>query len=327
MRIKKDTSLFILFSFVVPIAASIIFSSAGCVGKKVFRIGIVNVNAGHHSVVAGLKSGLAKAGFIEGKNVAYFQKGDLDLFQADDFLMELVKKKVDLIFVTTTPAAQKAQEAVKGTLIPVVFAPVLYPVGSGLVKSLTHPGGNLTGIRAGGNSSKALEWHKRILPGTKAIFVPCNCRDEAAGWSLSELQETAPKLGIRLIMREVTTVSELKAALDKIPAEADSIWLLNSPFLVSNIRFYVEAAAKHKLPLSSGTSQYGAGVMMSYGQDLFATGEQAAALAAKILQGIRPSELPVETAEFHLGINLRAARAAGVTISDDILQQAKHIVR
>lgn len=313
--------------FIMVISVLIIFALTGCEKSKVVKIGIVNINYGLEPVIAGFKSGMKKYGYIEGENIIYIDKSSIQFDQMDAVLKELVNRKVDLLFVVTTPVAKKAKEIVKGTSIPVVFAPVLYPVRSGLIESLIHPGGNLTGIQAGGSTEKALELHKTAVPGSKRIFVPWKQGDEVAEQSLTELKEAAANLGVELVLYEGKTMDELKAALDNIPDRVDSIWLLNSAFLVSNVDLLVKSAIKHKLPLSSGTSQYNNGVMLSYGQKHFKTGEQAARLAHRILGGIPPSDLPVETADFYLGINLRTERAIGLKIPDDVLLQADDIVR
>ena len=115
--------------------------------------------------------------------------------------------------------------------------------------------------------------------------------------------------------------------LDNLPGDIDALWLLNSHFLVKHTELYVEAAIKHRLPLGSGTSQVDDGVMVSYGQNAFRTGELAAGLAHKVLQGRSPSELPVEVTDFFLGINLKTAASIGIDISEDILHVADTIIR
>jgi putative ABC transport system substrate-binding protein len=324
-NMKNSVFKFLACSLLLSVSLLVLFP--GCKKEKVFTIGVVNINPGLEAVIDGFKSGLSGYGFIEGKNITFIYKGTLNIDQVDAELKDLTARRVDLILALTTPVAVKARKAAESAKIPVVFAPVLFPVKSGLVKSLTLPGANITGIQAGGSTAKALEWHKSAAPESKNIFVPYKPDEEAAEQSLSDLKKAALQLGITLIIREVSTLSDLKTALESIPREADSIWLLNSPFLVSNIDLFVSAAVKRKLKLSSGTSQYRAGVMISYGQDPFRTGEQAGRLAHRILEGVPPAELPVETADFSLGINLKTARAIGVKIPDEVLQQADNIIR
>jgi len=319
-----------LLCFIVLLSTVFIFSCTGCNKTKIFVIGIVNVNPGLKSVVDGFKSGLAKSGFVEGENVRYVHKNPQDSTdQIDAALKDLLTQKADLLLTITTHATQRARLAVRGSKIPVVFAPVFSPVESGLVNSLVRPGGNLTGIQVGGNIAKALEWHKAFFPKSKRILVPCKCEEEnrVQEQSFSELRNAASKFGIELVVAEFQTLNDLKAIMADIPKDIDSIWLLNSPFAVSRIEIFTEAAIKCKLPLSTGTSQSRVGVLMSYGQNAFRTGEQASRLAHKILDGAPPSDLPVETSDFYLTINLKTARAIGIKVPDTLLQQADSIVR
>ncbi len=112
-----------------------------------------------------------------------------------------------------------------------------------------------------------------------------------------------------------------------MPPGIDAIWLLNSPTLVSNVASYSKAAIQNKLPLASGTSQYESGVLISYGQQHFKTGEQASHLAHKILRGVAPSDLMIEQCNFILGINLQTAQAIGIEIPVNILNQSDFLIR
>lgn len=291
-------------------------------------IGIVNPNPNLEPVVAGFKARLAEFGYIEGKNITYIQDRSLHgRGKLDDAIDDLIARKIDLLFTLTTPATKRAIQGVDSKEVPIVFAPVIYPVKSGIVDSLPHPHKNFTGVKIGGSSAKALEWLLTAAPSVKTVLVPVADNDEAATYSLEDLQQAATKLGIALVVPNVRTVNDLATKLAAPPPEVDALWLLNSNFLVPNIKLFVDAAIRHRLPLASATSQYQAGVMISYAQRLERTGQQAGRLAHKILQGVSPEDLPVETADFFLGLNLRTANAAGVQIPDAMLRQAQDIVR
>jgi putative ABC transport system substrate-binding protein len=295
---------------------------------KTYTVGVVSLNPEHNKIFLGFKKGLAESGYIEGKNITFINPGPRpDVTELEKDLLAFVERKVDLILALSTPVAQKTKQITAGTEIPVVFAPVFDPVRSGIVQSLVHPGGNLTGIKVGGNSSKALDWLLKVSPDIKNIAVPFNGSNKATAQSLRDLQQAAGKAGVNLTVYEANDRKELETLLETLPDTPDALWLLNSNFLVRNMELFVNAAIKNKLPLGSSTSQVDAGVMVSYGQNAFRTGELAAGLAQRILQGISPADLPVEYTDFFLGINLVTAGRIGVDISDDILQVADTIIR
>ena len=317
--------LFQLFCLVL-----IIFS-AGCDRSKsagTYSVGAVGLNPEHDKIFQGFKKGLADSGYIEDKNITYIYNGAREnIADLEEDIRALIDRKVDLILALSTPAAKKTKLLTVSTGTPVVFAPVFDPVGSGLVDNLVHPGANITGIKVGGNCPKALEWLLRISPYIKNIAVPFNSSNEATVKSLHDLQQAADKLGVQLTVRETSDEKELENLLENLPAGSDALWLLNSHFLVRHMDMFVASAIKFKLPLGSSTSQVDDGVMVSYGQNLFRTGELAADLAAKILQGASPADLPVENTDFFLGINLKTAESIGIDISDDILHVADTIIR
>lgn len=315
-------------AFIAVLAAVAVLTAGRLIGPRSYIIGIVNNNHGLEMVVTGFKKGMERYGYIEGKNVHYVYGGALkDTAQIDAALSDLIARKADIILTVATPVTLKAKELTKGTEIPVVFAPVFLPVESGLVESLIRPGGNMTGIQIGGSTQKALEWHKAAFPRARRVFVPYTPDEPASIQSLGDLMKAAGKLGVELILAEVRKQDDLKSALNGIPGRADSIWLLNSPFFVENIGLFTDAALKRGLALSSGTSQIRHGVLLSFSQRPVRTGEQASRLASHILDGIPPSELPVETVDYFLSINLRTAADISINVPEAVLQQADNVIR
>ena len=310
----------------------LLFMSIGCTkvsqNGKTYTVGVVNLNADHEKILSGFKKGLAELGYAEGQNITYIYNGVRSrVTDIESDLKSFVDQKVDLILSITTPATKKAKQMTTGTGIPVVFAPVFDPVDSGIVESLIKTRNNLTGIKVGGNSGKALDWLLKIAPDIKTISVPFNSNNKATVQSLQDLQQTADKIGVALIVHEVNNREDLEYLFENLPPQADALWLLNSHFLVKHTDLFVAAAVRHRLPIGSGTSQVDDGVLVTYGQDTFRTGELAAVLAHKIFQGVSPESLPVETTDFFLGINLKTANAIGVDISNDILHVADTIIR
>ncbi len=324
-KIRNSRILLLLFLLFI------VFTT-GCgkneLSSKTYTVGVVNFNEYLDNIFFGFKKGLTEAGYTEGKNITFIYNGSRSkMSDLENDLQSFVDQKVDLIFSITTPAATKAKQMTAGTGIPVVFAPVFDPVDSGIVQSLVKPGGNLTGIKVGGNSGKALDWLLKISPDIKKISVPFNSNNKATMKSLQDLQQAADKVGVTLAAHEVSNKKELALFFENLPDETDALWLLNSGFLVNHSALFVDAAIKDKLPLGSSTSQVDDGVMVTYGQNASRTGELAAGLADKILQGVSPASLPVEITDFFLGINLKTANSIGIDISDDILHVADTIIR
>ena len=316
----------LLFLFLV--CAGVSGCSHNNAANKTYTVGVVNFNPELDKIFHGFRAYMTRLGYINNKNITYLYNGpSKNIEELNDNLDLLVERKVDLILAITTPAARLAKQKTAESGIPVVFAPVFDPVNSGIVESLVKPGGNITGIKVGGNVEKALDWLLKIVPHTRTIYVPACSEDQATKQSLLELQQAAAKFKVQLLIREVNKEKELAAVLANIPPGVDALWLLNSHFLVTYTPLYVTTSIKFKLPLGSSTFQVEDGILVSYGQNAFRTGELAASLADDILQGSSPSELPVETTDYFLGINLKTAQAIGIDISDDILHVANTIIR
>jgi len=291
--------------------------------EKKYLIGVINLNPQLSSVVEGFKEGMAEHGYIEGKNVTYVHlkdPGDIDLV-----LRDLKAKKADLILTITTPALEKAQNAFRGTGIPIIG--ISYdPVRGGVVDSLVNKKENTTGIKLGQSVPKALEWLLLIAPDTKRVFVPVKFDTRAAQLSLADLKDTAAKLHVDLLVSNVEGPDDLHAALSSIPEDIDAVFILHSLLIVSNLDTVIETAVKRRLPTASGSGLYKYGVTVSYGEDHMHTGKQAAELAHKVLQGHSAAGLPFKTADFFLGINLDNAKKIGLDIPEHILKQAEFII-
>ena len=303
-----------------------LMTGCGSSAPEIHTIGVVNLSPAGDPLFDAFKAGMAELGYVEGENVNYIYPGAVGTIEGlTPAIQDLMAADIDLILAMSTPAARSAKQATEGTDIPVVFVPVYDPVKSELVESLTRPGGNLTGIRGGGLIPKQLEWLLAIAPDTSRLFVPHNPGNSFSVQALGDLEDIAAKFGIELVVAEVRTEDELLAALDAIPEDVDAWFNLPSGLLSAHRSKIVETAVQHRLPLTSFGSTDGA--LLFFGPDNYRMGEQASRLAAKILQGTAPADLPVETAEFFLGINLQTAQAIGLDIPDDVLIQADDIIR
>ncbi|HNT77856.1 MAG TPA: ABC transporter substrate-binding protein [Anaerolineae bacterium] len=305
---------------------------AACGGApqpKTYTLGVINPSLHQEETVEGFKEGMTKLGYIEGKNIIYLYEGPTDMDKLDSVAQGLVAADVDLILSITTSAAQAAQKATAGTDIPVVFIPVTDPVGAGLVDSLRQPGGNITGVTFGVQEGRRLEWLIQVAPTIEHIYVPYNPEARGTVLALETVSNAATMLGVELILCEVSTAEEVAAAFENIPEDADAIFFLPDSLLNERIGDWLEIAIELKLPTSGPNPMAVAdGHLTAYGIDLAASARQEAArLADQILQGIKPADLPVETAEFFTAINLNTAKAIGLDISDEILLQADIIIR
>jgi putative ABC transport system substrate-binding protein len=295
-------------------------------GQATYTVGVISYAVGLDAIVEGFKEGMAELGYTEGENVTYIYEGATDsIGKLDAIAQRLVAADVDLILSITTPATQAAQRATADTDIPLVFAPVTDPVGAGLVSSLRQPGGNTTGITFGAQEGRRLEWLIRVVPTIKKVYIPFNPEDRSAVLSLETVSKAAATLGVELITRETRTVEEVIAAIENMPQEADAIFLLPDSLVGSQATKF----ARYKLPTSAAdpANMEILNMLTSYGMDLKAVGKQAARLVDQIFQGIKPADLPVETAEFYFAINLKTAKVIGLNIPSDILEQANIVVR
>lgn len=299
---------------------------AGCENRdaKQYVIGLVNPNQGTLTMLEGFMNGLSEQGFVEGRNITYIRATSVEgLAEA---IESMTAKPVDLIFTATTPAAKLAQKATAKSGIPVVFA--LYdPVESGLVQSLPHPGGNMTGIQIRGSTQKALEWLMAVTPEARHIFVPVSLDTRAASQSLADLENAAAKLGVRLSVAEVGSPDELDHALSTMPGDAGAVFLLHSILISSNADRIVSATAGRGIPIGSCLGLHESSITVTFAPNHFQMGRQASRLAARVLAGIPPRDIPVEVANFYLGVNLKAATESGVHIPSAVLDQADYIIR
>lgn len=317
--IKAKLPLASLFFLILFFCTNCDFSK-----KKSYVVGLVNPNEGTWSMVEGFVDGMAEHGFVAGENISYLEVRSKE--SLDTGIDDLVKKNVDLIFTVTTPATKAAKKATEGTRIPVVFS-LHDPVHSQIVKDMSRPEGNLTGVQIRGSTPKAVEWLTAIDPGLKNIYVPIAYDTKAATQSVKDIKNSASKLDLEVTVAEVETVDDLKAALSSIPKDVGGIFIGHSILVASNIDLIIDRAIELKIPVGSGLEEHFERITISYAPDNIQLGKQASRLAAKILNGSNPADLPVEVAEFFLVINLKTALESSLEIPNDLLVQADQIIR
>lgn len=320
-QFKYSTLLIIIF-----IITGLLLTACGGEQDKTYTIGVVNLTPDLNTTVEGFKQGMAELGYTEGENITYIYEGPAKgMDKLDPIAQGLVKEDVDLILSLTTPATQAAQRATADTDIPVVFVPVTDPVKTGLVDSLKQPGGNLTGVILGIQEARRLEWLIQVDPTIEQVYIPYNPQDRSATLALETVKEAATTLGVELITREVSTAEEAAAAAKDVPKEVDAIFILPDSLVSAHSADFVQLQLPTSGPNPGLLERIG--ILTSYGIEQVATGKQAARLADQIFKGGKPGDLPIETAEFYLVINLQAAEAIGLDIPDEILRQADTIIR
>lgn len=310
--------------FMIFIAAGLLAACAGAPQPKTYTIGLAS-EFPVDDILDEFKAEMAELGYTEGTNVTYIYHGELGGGRPanEAEIKSLLGQKVDLLLTLGNMPANVARNAVEGTGTPVVFVPVTDPVGEGIVASIAHPGGNVTGVQSLDPTPKAIEWLLTIAPDTRVVYTPYHASDPVALMSTRLLPDAAAQLGIALMVDEVSSGDEILAAVKTLP-EGSAIFFPTSPSLDASLAGVIELATELGIPTGSTTSQ---DVLVSYALNLPQAGRQAAALVDKVLKGTRPGDLPVETAEFTLSIRLKMAQAIGLDISDTILRQAGTVVR
>ena len=325
---RKSHKAWTLFTFLM--IAAVVLSGCGVSAKpKTYTIGVINLTPTLEDTLAGFKQGMTDLGYIEGENVTYIYPGPAgSIDKLDEIAQDLVNAKVDLIFSISTPATQAAQRATASHQIAVVFGILTDPVGAGVVSTLAQPGGNITGVTFGPQEVRRLEWLTKISPSAKRVYVVYDPNDNSAKLALKMVNTTASQLGLEIVAREAANPDEITTALNDFPERIDAVYLLPDSQTEKKLEDILVAANTRHLPTSvANVDRVESGALYSYAMKLEPTGQQAAHLADQILNGIKPADLPVETTEFFLAINLKTAQTIGLTIPDDILSQADTIYR
>jgi putative ABC transport system substrate-binding protein len=330
MMIRGNTLIAVL---ALSIVASP-FASEAQPAAKVARIGYLaaNLTASPHLREAFLQ-GLRDLGYVEGRNVVIEYRdaaGKYERFPA--LVAELVSLKVDVIVVTSTPAAVAVKQATR--TIPIVFTWAADPVGSGLVTSLARSGGNITGlsILAPDIIGKRLELLKQAVPGVSrvaALWHPGDYVERMEKDMLTEADRAARALGLRLQVVEARGPEDFDRAFsDMTRARADAVTVQSTNIFFIERRRLVDLAAKNRLPAMYLTREFvDAGGLMSYGPNIADLHRRAATYVDKILKGAKPGDLPVEQpTKFELVINLKTAKALGLTIPPSLLVRADHVI-
>ena len=302
---------------------------------KVPRIGFLVAASASDSAYAGLieafRQGLRDLGYVEGRNIVIeYRYADGKYERLPALAAELARLKVAVIVSHGTPGPLAAKQATSA--IPIIMTSAGDPVGSGLVSSLARPGGSVTGLcllvpELGG---KRLQLLKEILPGLSRVAVLWNAANPYASLVARETEATATTLGIQLQSLVVRGPDDFEGALAAATTgRAGALTVVEDPLTITKRKQIVDFAARSRLPAIYGVKEFvDAGGLMSYGVHLGDLWRRAATYVDKILKGAKPADLPVQQpTKFEFVINLKTAKALGLTIPQPVLQRADEVVQ
>lgn len=299
--------------------------------KKTYRVGIVSPGAPPPGPLDAFRAGLREHGYIDGRNLQLewrFAQGRNE--RLPGLIDELAGSKVDVLFVVNTQAAQAAKQ--RAGSIPVVFARVSDPSKTGLVASLSRPGGNITGISnvADELGGKRLETLKSVLPGLGKVAVLWNPGNPGLGLIVKDAQAAAPQLGLEIAVVGARSAAEVPAAFESIKTSgAQALFVLDDLLITAFKPEILSLARERKLPLMSLYPEFvEGGGLISYGPSVDDMYRRAAWYVDRILRGARPGDLPVEQpANFRLVISLKSARDLGIAVPKEVLARADKVLQ
>ena len=283
------------------------------------------------TLFAAFREGLRELGYVEGQTIKIeprWAEGNYD--RLTGLAADLVRLKVDVIVTYGTPASQAAKRATD--TIPIVMAAIIDPVASGLVASLARPGGNLTGqsMMSPDLAEKQLEILKTVVPKVSRVAVLHNPANPGNAPQVRHAQDAARALGVRLQLLGASSPSEIDSAFAAMTNEqAGAVIVLVDAVLQNHRTRITDLAARHRLPTVYGLSEYAeVGGLLAYGPSRLDMFRHAATYVDKILKGAKPGDLPVEQPnKFALVINVRTAKALGLTIPPSLLQRADEVIQ
>jgi len=283
-----------------------------------------------HPFVVAFREGLKETGFVDGETVIIdYRWAEEHYDRLPALAADLVRRKVDVIIATGEPSLRAAASAT--STIPVVFVTGNDPVQSGLVASLAHPGGNMTGFTAIATEllSKRLELLSELLPQARTVALLVNPNAASVSEVTTRLaQQAASAKDIRLFIVKAGGENDLEAAFASIAEQhADALMVSADAYFFAQRERIVALAARHAIPATYELQEFvSAGGLFSYGPNVASLRRQVGVYAGKILKGARPADLPVQQpTKFDFMINLKAAKALGLTVPPSLLARADEV--
>jgi putative ABC transport system substrate-binding protein len=303
-------------------------AAQGQPATKVPRIGVLRLGPLPPSALEAFRQGLRERGYVEGQSILVEYGASSSVAQLPDAAAELIRLKIDALVASGTAAVLHARNAT--STIPVVFVAAIDPVATGVVASLAHPGGNVTGVSAdqAALTGKRMELVRELLPKLSRIALLVREPSPDTSAYVKEAERASRTLGTPLQVLTVRDPGDFDGAFSAARGASALVQASDALFTGHRVQL-ATLALKHRLPTISGLSEMvQAGGLMSYGPNLADIHRLAAAQVAKILKGAKPADLPVEQAtKFELAINLKTAKALGLTIPPSVLARADEVIR
>jgi putative ABC transport system substrate-binding protein len=298
---------------------------------KIHRVAVLSPGTQPRPVIEAFKQGLRDLGYVEGKNILFeYRYADLKLDRLPELAAELVPLKPDVIFVHSVTGAQAVKRAT--TTIPVVVAAAGDLVQDGIVTNLARPGGNITGLTllSPELDGKRLELLKETVRKVSRVAVLVNSGNP--GWRRypQDLEAAGRALGLRLQRAEVSGPAEFERAFSTMqPSGINGVLVVTDSLFQRYARQIAELAIKHRLPSISEVPEFAeAGGLIQYGLSISDLGRQSAVFVDKILKGAKPGDLPVERpTKFEFLINIKTAKAIGLTVPPEVLMRAEKVIK
>ena len=318
-------------TFIAMLGSAVVVQLAHAQQAKAYRVGVVLEGGSFYAMVDGFKDGLKGLGFEEGKDYVLEirdLKGDRNA--AAETARSLEREKVDLIYAVNTSVDMLVKSAT--TDVPIVFAAGADPVVAGLIESFAKPGGRLTGVHylSTDLTAKRLEILKEILPKLHKVVTFYDPNNSVAIEAAKSAREAGRRLRIEIVERHVASVEELRMGLNALTVQdADAYFFTPDGMVASQAQFIIDTAAAKKLPtMFHEPSLVAQGALISYGVSYYEVGRLSAKYAKQILTGASPQNLPVESfSRVALVVNLKTARALGLTIPQSLLLRADEVIQ
>ena len=325
MKRKLTVIMSVLLTLALMLSVTACGTTASAAKKKVGILQIVehpSLNTIRESII----KELASKGYKDGDNITIdYQNAQGDQTNLKTIAQKFVNNKYDLIIAIATPSAQAVVSETKD--IPVLFSAATDPVGSGLVKSMDTPNGNVTGTSDRVSAEKIMELAKRITPNIKRIGALYNSSETNSVSVINNLKDYAQKNNMTIVEATVTNSSEVQQAVNSLVGKVDAIFSPIDNTVASAMPVVAQTANKAKIPVYVGAdSMVKDGGLATYGINYTILGKETADMAVDILKGKKPGDIPVKTmSDMDIYVNQSTADAIGVKLPDDVLKQAAQV--